>query len=610
MATRIRNKLAFAISLAIVLALLLAPLAFADTTVPDGDGMEPVISNPMDFGTVCAGSKTIQTALVRVNRNGAAGSTNVFKDGSTVTVSVLSVSGTGLSSAMSPQNTITLPSNWGSLFNNSDSDYVSSDVTFVAGEAGSFSGSVSYRGSGVNSDNNVINRDASMTVTATIVDCAPSDATPPDISYLLNPALPDGDNGWYKSDVTLTWTVTEGESPDSLVTTGCVDQNITADQPATTYSCSATSAGGSAGPESVTIKRDATLPTISGDRSPDANAYGWNDTDVAVSFQCEDNLSGVASCGPDQTLSSEGAGQSVTGKAVDEAGNSASTIVDEINIDKTVPTISAGATTDPNSAGWYNHDVTVHFTCADGLAGIADGACPADQVLSDEGAAVASSAQTVMDKAGNTSDPSNVVTVSIDKTAPGITWNGSINNGDEYYFGFVPPEPACTATDALSGPNGCDVSGYATTVGVHKLTATAHDVAGNQTVETRSYEVLAWTLSGFYQPVDMPTPDKLVYNLVKNGSTVPLKFEIFAGPTELADLSYIKSLTYAQTACDANANTDEIETTATGGTSLRYDLTAGQFVYNWKTPSMAGKCYRVTMTTLDGSSLAAFFKLK
>jgi hypothetical protein len=610
MATRIRNKLLSALSLAVVLALLLAPLAFADNTIPDGDGMEPVASHPMDFGTVCAGSTTMQTALIRVNRNGNAGSPNVFKDGSTVTVSVLSVSGAGLSAVMSSPNTITLPSNWGSLANNSDSDYVSSDVTFVAGAAGSFSGSVRYRGSGVNSSNTTIDRDASMTVTATIVDCAPNDITPPDISYVLDPASPDGDNSWYKSDVTLTWTVTEDESPDSLVKTGCEDQSLTSDQAETAYSCSATSDGGSAGPVTVSIKRDATPPTISGSRSTDANAYGWNNADVVVSFLCEDNLSGVASCGPDQTLGFEGAGQSVTGTAVDDAGNSASTIVDGINIDKTAPTISAGATTDPNSAGWYNHDVTVHFTCADRLAGIPDGACPTDQALSDEGAAVASAAQTVKDKAGNTSDPSNVVTVSIDKTAPGITWNGGFHDGDIYYFGFVPPEPSCTASDALSGPNGCTVEGYATTLGAHTLTATAKDVAGNQTVDDQSYKVLAWTLNGFYQPVDMPTPTKLVYNSVKNGSTVPLKFEIFAGPTELADVSYVKSLTYAQTACDASATTDEIETTATGGTSLRYDTTAGQFVYNWKTPSTAGRCYRVTMTTLDGTSLVAYFKLR
>jgi hypothetical protein len=117
-------------------------------------------------------------------------------------------------------------------------------------------------------------------------------------------------------------------------------------------------------------------------------------------------------------------------------------------------------------------------------------------------------------------------------------------------------------------------------------------------------------LNGFFQPVDMSTPTTTVYNTVKNGSTVPLKFEIFAGPTELIDTAAVKSLTYAQTSCDATAITDPIETVATGGTVLRYDSTAGQFVYNWKTPATASKCYVVTMTTQDGSFLKAYFKLK
>jgi len=114
-----------------------------------------------------------------------------------------------------------------------------------------------------------------------------------------------------------------------------------------------------------------------------------------------------------------------------------------------------------------------------------------------------------------------------------------------------------------------------------------------------------WTLNGFYQPVDMGG----VWNIVKGGSTVPLKFEIFDGTTELTDINVI-SLSTKLVACDASAWTDDIETMATGGTSLRYDAVAGQFIYNWKTPKTPGFCYRVTMTTLDGSSLFANFKLK
>ena len=138
------------------------------------------------------------------------------------------------------------------------------------------------------------------------------------------------------------------------------------------------------------------------------------------------------------------------------------------------------------------------------------------------------------------------------------------------------------------------------------MTATAHDVAGNSSSETRTYTVLAWTLNGFYQPVDMNN----VFNAVKSGSTVPLKFEIFAGQTELTATAAVASLASVQIACDASALQDEVEMVATGGTSLRYDSTGGQFIYNWKTPNTAGKCYRVTMTTQDDSRLVAFFKLK
>ncbi len=194
--------------------------------------------------------------------------------------------------------------------------------------------------------------------------------------------------------------------------------------------------------------------------------------------------------------------------------------------------------------------------------------------------------------------------VPTDMTPPTITWVGNISIGYNYYFDFVPSEPTCIAND-LSGVDGpCIVMGYSTTIGAHTLTATARDMAGNIATEKRSYTVLPWTLKGFYQPVDMND----VYNIVKGDSTVPLKFEIFASSTELTDIAYIKSLTYVQTSCDVNATTDEIETIATGNTSLRY--LDGQFIYNWKTPNTAGRCYRVTMTTIDNSTLVAYFKLK
>jgi len=92
-------------------------------------------------------------------------------------------------------------------------------------------------------------------------------------------------------------------------------------------------------------------------------------------------------------------------------------------------------------------------------------------------------------------------------------------------------------------------------------------------------------------------------NTVKGGSTVPIKFELFKGATELTDTASItQPLRATKVARDTGATVDEIEVVATGATALRYDATGGQFVYNWKTPTGAGRCYKVTITANDGSS--------
>ena len=95
------------------------------------------------------------------------------------------------------------------------------------------------------------------------------------------------------------------------------------------------------------INIDKTAPVISGSRDPEANANGWNNTDVTVSFTCADSGSVQSGIATDtvagDTLTSEGAGQSVTnsGACVDNAGNAASSAtVGGINIDKTRPQIS------------------------------------------------------------------------------------------------------------------------------------------------------------------------------------------------------------------------------------------------------------------------------
>src|SRR6185436_7052280 len=67
-----------------------------------------------------------------------------------------------------------------------------------------------------------------------------------------------------------------------------------------------------------------------------ANAAGWNNTNVTVTFTCADSGSGIATCPAAATVTTEGTGLTVTGTAVDRAGNSKPLTV-TLNVDKTLP---------------------------------------------------------------------------------------------------------------------------------------------------------------------------------------------------------------------------------------------------------------------------------
>jgi len=271
--------------------------------------------------------------------------------------------------------------------------------------------------------------------------------------------------------------------------------------------------------------------------------------------------------------------------------------------DTTAPVITPSVSGTLGENGWYVSNVTVSWTVEDGESAISStsGCAPITINTDTTGTTLTCSATS----AGGTSSQS--VTIKRDATNPEVSLVGGPADGGSYYFGSVPAAPTCSASDATSGLAGvCSVSGYSAAVGTHTVSASATDNAGNSASDSATYTVLAWTLNGFYQPVDMSG----VYNTVRGGSTVPLKFEVFAGSTELTSTTAVLSFVQTRVACDGSAPQDDIEITSTGGTSLRYDTTGGQFIQNWQTPRQAGACYRVTMTAQDGSSLVALFKLK
>ncbi len=174
----------------------------------------------------------------------------------------------------------------------------------------------------------------------------------------------------------------------------------------------------SAAAPSTLIVDDPNPPSITGSALPAANAAGWNNTAVTVSFHCTDPGGTVVSCSGQTTLG-VGSGQSVTGSVSDAAGTVRTTTVSPINIDETAPTLTGAATTSPNGNGWYNGNVTIHWSCSDGGSGIAAGACPADSVISGEGQSLTAGAS-ISDRAGNTTAATSAP-VKIDRTAPVTT---------------------------------------------------------------------------------------------------------------------------------------------------------------------------------------------
>lgn len=123
------------------------------------------------------------------------------------------------------------------------------------------------------------------------------DSTPPVLQSHLSPV--PNTAGWINSTGTLTWNVTDSESP-ILNQTNCNPTTISTDTGGTTYTCAATSVGGS-NSQSITVRRDtvaptASVPTISG--GVDLNILGLGYVFLAntttISAVVSDSLSGIA----------------------------------------------------------------------------------------------------------------------------------------------------------------------------------------------------------------------------------------------------------------------------------------------------------------------------
>jgi len=319
------------------------------------------------------------------------------------------------------------------------------------------------------------------------------DYTPPVITPMVSGTL--GANGWYTSDVSVAWQVSDPESSISS-TSGCDTVSLTTDTKGVTYTCSATSSGGTS-TQSVTVKRDATRPSTSITTPPAGATYTLNQT-VPADYRCGDATSGIASCtgtvpdGAAIDTSSSGT-KSFSLTAEDNAGNRRIRTVDYTvqggTTDNSPPVVIPVVTGTLGANGWYTSDVQVSWQVSDPESPISStSGCAAATVSADT---TGTSFVCTAKSAGGTTI--NSVNIKRDATPPKATISTPGNGASYTQNQTVNASYSCSdATAGVASCTGTAANGAAidtATTGSKSFSVTAKDAAGNQSTASASYSV-------------------------------------------------------------------------------------------------------------------------
>jgi hypothetical protein len=273
------------------------------------------------------------------------------------------------------------------------------------------------------------------------------DATAPQVTGSSAGRAPDS-NGWYNGAVTVTFTGSDATSgvgsctqatysgPDAAnasVVGGCVDR-----------------AGNVSGSAAFALKYDATGPSVTATAARAADANGWFNHALSVSFNGVDATSGLDSCVSAQTYSGpDSSAASISGTCRDQAGNITAKSFG-LKYDATKPVVTATAGRNPDANGWYNHALTVSFAGSDGTSGLDSCAAPQSYSGPDNGSASVNGS--CLDNAGNLATAS--LPLKYDATGPNVAATparGPDANG--WYDRAV--SVSFSGTDATAGVASC-----------------------------------------------------------------------------------------------------------------------------------------------------------
>jgi hypothetical protein len=389
--------------------------------------------------------------------------------------------------------------------------------------------------------------------------CVPSDTTPPVITPTVTATL--GLNGWYTSDVTVSWSVSDPESGIAS-SGGCDSTTINSDTTGTTLTCFATNGAGLTNSVSVTIKRDATAPTVALNPSADSCSLsgnaGWCRGAQTAGFSAHDDTSGVASpCSGgscDFTKSTTTNGDAVmiaSGSVCDVAGNCASSIdAGPYKIDSVAPAITI---TSPGDGSIYvlNAAQASSYDCDDLTSGVE-------------------------------------------------SCSGPVASGDKF--------DTSTVGSHSFTVNAEDVAGNA--VSLTNSYAVQYAPAGTMCLGSASHQVLQPINN--YLPPAATSPEPL--SVFKRGSTVPVKFRVcdalgnsIGTPGVVSTFIAVEKTPLGS---DVPTIAEDIVST-TPDAAFRWDPTSQQWIFNLNTKNLTPNCvYHYKIGLNDGTYIDFYFATK
>ena len=432
----------------------------------------------------------------------------------------------------------------------------------------------------------------------------PIDSTPPTLTFGA-PSSAANAASWHNFPVTIPFSTADNvsgvasASPPSPL-------SFTAEGKDQTQSVKVTdTAGNSATFTSPMLSIDLTPPVTTaafvGTPGGDGASYTGS---VKVTLSATDNLSGVHATyytvdgGSQQTYSqpftvaADGTHVLIY-SSVDVAGNAEPTHSANVTIDSTAPTLNFGAPSPaPNLAGWNNTTVTIPFTTADNVSGVASVVPSGPLRFTVEGKNQTQSVK-VTDKSGNSATFTSPA-VSIDVTPPTTTLAFSGPAGADSSSFTGPVQVKLSATDNLSGVHATyyNVDGGSQQTysqpfniaadGKHTLVFWSVDAAGNQEANHTQSVLVDTSIPA----ITITAPQNQVYLLnqvvdayytgadTEDGITTTTGTVPSGSPIDTASVG-VKSFTVKATDTAGNSSQASVNYTVSYGTKLFYDSAKG-----------------------------------